>query len=106
MADIRCDICQERPSLFLISNTETGDTTAMCLGCYARAGLEVAKVQLPPDEILSALGLNVSPDGSDEALAELAKTPRKRRKAKAKEPEPEPETSEGLAETSAAPANE
>src|SRR5579859_1569603 len=102
MADIRCDICEERPSMFLISNTETGDTTAMCLTCYARAGLEVAKVKLPPDEILAALGIATEPQEAANDAAEAQTKPRKRGKAKAAEPAPGPEAPEGVEETSTA----
>lgn len=93
---IRCDLCQEVEALFLVTNMQNGDVTAACLADFARMGLESAKAVLPPEEVLSVLGLAPGPGSG--APVEGEGRPRRGRKSKAPAPEPppQPETPEGL----------
>lgn len=36
-----CDVCGDLPGEFMVSNTETGKTDAMCSGCYGLIGLTI-----------------------------------------------------------------
>lgn len=76
-----------------IGDMSTGDQKFVCVGCFARFGLDFAKAVLPPEEIAAQVGpMFVNPARED--LHEGAAKVRKGRKSKAA---PETKADEGEA---------
>ena len=102
-----CDGCDgAEPTAFIIGNAETGDQQFLGYGCFARMGLEFAKVILPAEEIAERLG-PMFVRGAEKP-AEAAKRV-KGGKVPEKPSEAPPSTSgpaEGTSEESTAVANE
>jgi hypothetical protein len=40
---INCDLCEERPALFMVTRTDNGDTTAACPWCFPALSEVVVK---------------------------------------------------------------
>lgn len=81
-----CEVCDAEEAAFTIIPTGDGLPQTLGPGCFARAGLELAKQILPPEEIAQTLGPMFVTPARAETLA-------KGRKSKSQpEPEPEPET--------------
>jgi hypothetical protein len=97
MADLRCDFCEINPAAFLVGNLETGEQQGACPPDFARLGLQMAKILLPSEEILSVLGINPPADAPADGGAQPGKRGRKSKTAATPEPKPEPAASETLA---------
>ena len=82
-----CDICGELPQAMQIGNMNTGEQQFVCVPCFCRFGLDLAKQILPAEEIAAQIGpVFVNPARED--LHEGAAQVRKGRKDKAKPERP------------------
>ena len=81
MANDLCDGCQAEPVAFIVGNAESGAQQFLGPACFARFGLDFAKLLLPAEEIANILGPMFVEGSTDPATA--AQAP-KRQKGKAK----------------------
>lgn len=77
-----CDICGQLPQAMQIGNMNTGEQQFVCVPCFCRFGLDLAKQVLPPEEIAAQLGPMFVPPYRED-LHEGAAQVRKGRKSKA-----------------------
>jgi hypothetical protein len=82
-----CEGCEAEEAAFTMIPTGEGLPESIGPACFARRGLELAKIILPAEEIAHVLGpMFVTPH-----LAEALKGKSKMAKGEAPEPEPQPE---------------
>ena len=102
---MQCELCEVNEAAVTIIPTGEGMPMSVCPACMARQSLELAKRELPAEEIAAILGpMFVTPAREDlhqEAATERAKRPRKS-KAKAEAPQGE---ADGAPEAPAPAAN-
>lgn len=79
---MNCELCEANPAAVTIIPTGEGMPQSVCPACMARMGLELAKRELPAEEIAATLGpMFVRPERED--LHKEAAAQRKARKSKA-----------------------
>ena len=99
-----CDICGQEPQAMQIGDMTSGDQKFVCVGCFARFGLDFAKAVLPAEEVAAVLGpMFVTPAREDLHEEAKAETQKRARKSKAQKAAPEREAG-GEAETPTAAA--
>lgn len=78
-----CDICGEQPQVMQIGNMMDGSQQFVCVPCFCRFGLDLAKQVLPPEEIAQVIG-PMFVDPAREDLHQAHQTARGARKSKGK----------------------
>lgn len=102
MADALCDHCHEEPAVFLFGGLQTG-AKYYGAGCMARAGLDLARTVLDPEEIADFLGPMFVKGAAETGAASKSKRgKRSEPETEAAESEPKSEAAEGVEEAATA----